>query len=784
MLNTKLFDILLLSETKLDDSIPNSFYKNDHYIKIRLDRTRHGGGLLIFIKNNINVTKSILLEKMELIYFQIQLKNQKLNFVYSYRAPNLKEQYFFEKLDDFIHSLNLNDPLFIIGDLNMEFNTNYVNSNIRDFTNNNNLVNYVQKPTRIANKFFKKPSISKSTSTLIDLLLHNSNLIDDSDVIDCPFSDHHIVVAKLSIKKPSNTFQKIKCRNLSAANMAKVIETIDNTEFKLLKESDTINDKWLNFKNIILKIVDQVAPLREISLKNINQFPWYDEELLRLRHMKDSYYKRSIRSGLPEDNEMFVYYIKLFNDYNDEKMIEYFKDKSISVKSDKSSNNPISNVNYKGRMTNDKNELCNVFNRFFASISSSSNSTMEECTNFIDGQFDQFRVEETKFKFSFTTANELNDLLSSLPSSSNPGICGIPTKILKSSSLKLRTIIAYLFNCSILSCSIPNDWKTAIVLPLYKNKGSNDNLNNYRAISILPPMAKLFEKLIHKQILAYLNDNNIITNDQHGFRSNHSCESALHEIISEINKIKSKRSIGLLLFIDFRKAFDSVDPRLLLLKLTKIWILDDCVSDSMAFNLGVPQGSVLGPLLFLVFINDIVKYLSDFMVKLFADDTTILISEFSCSINKLIEWCKFNRIDINWNKTKIMFLTNKRNICLPKSINVDKNNVEVVNCFKLLGITIDNNLSFQKYVSEIRNSINKRLYSVERLFYLSDKNMTNTWNTWNRQKGPYYDENVVLIQDNDNVVLIQDNDNVVLIQDNDNVVLIQDNIIQDIITFT
>ncbi|CAF0906360.1 unnamed protein product [Brachionus calyciflorus] len=258
-------------------------------------------------------------------------------------------------------------------------------------------------------------------------------------------------------------------------------------------------------------------------------------------------------------------------------------------------------------LTKDKNELCNVFNRFFTLLSSSSNSTIDEYKNVIDGRFDQYKIKDTVFILNFTTANELNDLLKSLPSSSNPGICGIPTKIFKISSTKLRTIIAYFFKCSIMSCVIPNDWKTAIVLPLYKNKGSNDDLNNYRAISILPPIAKLFEKLIHKQIL-----------------------------------------IGLLLFIDFRKASEFVK-------------IDDYVSDSMAINLSVPQESVLGPLLFLVFINDIVKYLGDFIFKIFADDTTILkvsnelksyvISEFSCSIEKLVEWCKFNRIDNNWNKT-------------------------------------------------------------------------------------------------------------------------------------
>ncbi|CAF1057506.1 unnamed protein product [Brachionus calyciflorus] len=161
-----MFDIVCFSETKLDDSIPNSFYKNDFYFKLRLDRSRHGGGLTI------------------------QSKSNKLNFVYSYRAPNLKEQLFLDKLDDFIHTLNLNDPLFIVGDFNMNFDLNNINSNVREFSCNNNLVNFVQKPTRVAKKFFKKTNSYKCSSTLIDLFLNNGDLIDQTDVIDCPFSDN------------------------------------------------------------------------------------------------------------------------------------------------------------------------------------------------------------------------------------------------------------------------------------------------------------------------------------------------------------------------------------------------------------------------------------------------------------------------------------------------------------------------------------------------------------------------------------------------------------------
>jgi hypothetical protein len=204
------------------------------------------------------------------------------------------------------------------------------------------------------------------------------------------------------------------------------------------------------------------------------------------------------------------------------------------------------------------------------------------------------------------------------------------------------------------------------VTPLYKSKGDRSDLNNYRGISVLAPIAKLFEKCIAAQIFDYFESNKLFFVGQHGFRKNFSCETAMHEIISEINSNLDKRLITMLLLIDFKKAFDVVNIDLLLLKffhygfdnnsikLLKNYFsnrfqqikIGQSFSDSAEITLGCPQGSTLAPLLFLVFINDLPFFIKNVNSKLFPDDTTfysasnsldILLTKFKSTFSALLE---------------------------------------------------------------------------------------------------------------------------------------------------
>ena len=440
------------------------------------------------------------------------------------------------------------------------------------------------------------------------------------------------------------------------------------------------------------------------------------------------------------------------NDFKNSKKFWEFYKSSIKIRSDKSQSKSPNLLITDNVRTSDPEKISNLFNGFFTSIESISLTKNDKCIDFIDNLFNDLkkenRIRTSSFGFSFvrTSEYEVKKFIKELTFSS-PGTSGINSKVLKLMPDTMVPIYTKLFNYCIVTKSIPDDWKSAIVTPLFKNKGESTDLNNYRGISVLSPISKIFEKILASQISNYFEEKKLFTIHQHGFRKSHSCETALHELISDLNSARDKKLTTLLLFIDFKKAFDTVDSSLLLSKLhhygfdTEALILiadyfknrlqvtkiNNHLSSPKPMLLGVPQGSILGPLFFLIFINDLLEYLPDISSKLFADDTTlycsspeltIVTNKFSKTINQLLEWCSNNRLDVNWTKTFFMVVTNKR-LKIPESFTYNNIEIKCVKEFKLLGITIDYKLTFNTHISNVASSINSKLFSIKRIFYLS-----------------------------------------------------------------
>lgn len=400
-------------------------------------------------------------------------------------------------------------------------------------------------------------------------------------------------------------------------------------------------------------------------------------------------------------------------------------------------------LNIHGNHITDPKQIVESFGKYFTDINEKSvndfygHNISKSCTT-------QKLRDQNFFFFPI----EPDEILSAIRCLKNSGSCSGPdaisARLLKAIASSIAEPLCYLFNHSISSGCFPAQLKTAKVIPVHK-KDATDDIANYRPISLLSQLSKVFEKIVHKRMYQFLNKFSILSDHQHGFRTDRSTQTACTEFMDFVYESLDKGDHVAGIFFDLTRAFDCLQHGFIIDKLYHVgfrgiflnWILsflsqrsiyvnhNGFSSSKYKSNMGVPQGSVLGPLLFLLFINDLPDFLVACIIILFADDASLAIRADSrqeleklCEelVKRFTDWCKSNALIINLNKTQVIKFHHRNSGLMPPFvINGSAGCLASVECVKFLGLCVDKNLRWHCQIENLCKKLNRSYYAIHRV---------------------------------------------------------------------
>ncbi|MES9881480.1 MAG: reverse transcriptase family protein, partial [Sedimenticola sp.] len=749
-----------ISETKLKDhKLSSTFHISGYQMPFRKDNDSNGGGgLIVFVKSGINAKRRDDLESHNIscIWLEISPVIGKSFLVgCMYRPPDSKIEWN-DRFENFIDQvLNTGKEMILLGDLNKNLTNSHECAEWPNFITSLGLSQLITEPTRI----------TANSATLIDhIYTNNEDNISHVCVKQLCISDHFGIFCnrKLSTTAHKDSHQSISYRSFKSFNEANFIYDLERANLDQIMNYEDINEMLSVWSNIFLTVVDKHAPIKQHRVKKKIQPEWLTSEIIDCIKERDKckikgnydQYKllRNKVTSMIQKSKKSTYANKIETGQNDPRTIwNIFKEFGASKKV-KESNNILAVKNEENELITNNCDIANVFNDYFVSVASKlkmpiQSSTFDQLINCVSSKIPcniNFEIPETNEQF-------VHKYLSSLDVTKATGLDNMGPRLLKLSAIVIAPSITLLVNKSINSCTFPDVWKNAKVSPLLKS-GAKDEVNNYRPISILPTLSKLIEKFVNVHLTAFLTQHNLLHKSQSGFRCNHSTESALLLMIEQwLSAINNGDCVGCVM-VDFRKAFDMVDHEILLQKLNcykfsdqslrwfdsylkhrkQVTSVNGSCSKELLIECGVPQGSILGPTLFLLFINDLPTVLSGCITgtDLYADDTTIydikkdktiVERNLQTALNELNVWCKTNGMLLNTSKTKVMLIsTRQRKHVLNNntlSLTYDDIDLEMTNGDKILGLNINENLIWNNHFNAVSKKVSSYIWLLSQIRY-------------------------------------------------------------------
>ena len=762
------FDIICISETFLDSTFSSDLKELtiDNFTTVRADHPsdKKRGGVCVFFRTCLPIrilNISILSECIIL-----ELLHQQKSFIFStlYRSPSQTSDEFHQFLDNFENNLQLIcdiNPfsITILGDFNarsanwwIEDRTSPEGLQIDSLTSYYGLHQLISEPTHILN----------NSSTCIDLIFTSQpNLVTNSGVFPSlhPNCHHQITFATFNLEVHYPPPYKRLVWNYEKANSEMIQRAISNFDWETTFANCNINDSIRILNETILNIFSNFCPSKTI-ICNDKEPPWINDEIKNLIEEKNIAYKRYLNSQ--RNNSVYQQLFTISNQLNETLKISkenYYKRLSSQLA------NPITckkkywsilkshligkkiplipPIFLSNEFISDFQEKAKAFNKYFS----------EQCTPIVNSSEIPTRViletNEVLDNFFFSVT-DISNIINNLDPNKSHGYDNISVRLIKICGLSICKPLNIIFSNCLSQGIFPEYWKKANVVPVHK-KNEKYLLSNYRPISLLPIFSKIFERLIFNSIYNYLISNNLLSPHQSGFKPGDSCTyqllSITHIINNSLDHNESHEVRGV--FLDMSKAFDRVWHAGLIHKLKTLGISGNLLmllksflsdrkqrvvingqnSDWMNINAGVPQGSILGPLLFLVYVNDLSRNLKS-TVKLFADDVSLFsvvkdpivsANELNHDLSKISEWAYNWKMTFNPDPLKqaieVLFSRKRKVIDHPDLI-FNGNKLTRSSSQKHLGMILDEKLNFNEHISIKLSQARKLVGSLRKLYYL------------------------------------------------------------------